>query len=329
VSRAAARLLGRYLLLAGAVVLLNFLIPRLLPGDPLAAGGGEGLDLSQPLPAATRAKLRSYYHLDQPLAGQLGAYLGDLGRGDLGWSIARAAPVRDLLLDRLPWTLGLLGTALLLSAVAGTALGLLAGWVPGSRRDRALVTLTAAVSALPEFLVALGLLLLFAITLHWFPLLGGRTLFATGVDPVAGALDIAWHLTLPAATLVLAGTAGFVLITRDLTAGLRAAPWRAGARGKGLSERQVAFRHVLPNLAAPLLTYLGLRLGGLLGGALVVERVFNVPGLGLLAYESIRARDYPVLQALFLLAGLGVLAANGAVELLYLRLDRRQPARDE
>ncbi len=332
-SRAAARLLLRYLLLAVAVVLLNFLLPRLLPGDPLTAGAAEGLDAGPPLPAAARTQLRAYYHLDAPWPGQLLAYLGDLAHGDLGWSIAWSAPVSTLLRDRLPWTLGLLGTALVLAAGLGTALGLLAGWVPGSRRDRLLVTLTAALSALPEFLVAIGLLVLFGVTLRWFPLLGGRTLFAPySADPLGswpGALDVAWHLVLPATTLVLAGLAGFALIARDVTVGLRDAPWLTVARAKGLSERQIALRHALPNLAGPLLTYFGLRLGALLGGALVVERVFNVPGLGLLAYEAIRARDYPVLQALFLLAGLGVLAVNCAVEFLYLRLARRQPARYE
>ncbi len=332
-ARAVARLLIRYLLLALGVVLLNFLLPRLLPGDPLTVGAAEGLDQGPPLSAAAAAHLRAYYHLDEPLPGQLFAYLGDLAHGDLGWSIARAAPVSDLLLARLPWTLGLLGSALVLSASGGTALGLLAGWVPGSRRDRVLVVLTATLAALPEFLVALGLLLLFAVTLRWFPLLGGRTLFVQyGADALGRgqrALDVAWHLVLPAAALVLAGTAGFALIARDVTAGLRTAPWLTVARAKGLSERQIALRHALPNLAGPLLTYFGLRLGAVFGGALVVERVFNVPGLGLLAYEAIRGRDYPVLQALFLLAGLGVLAANCAVEFLYLRLARRQPARYE
>jgi peptide/nickel transport system permease protein len=324
-----ARLLIRYLLLAGAVVLLNFLLPRLLPGDPLTAGAAEGLDLGPPISAAARGQLRTYYHLDQPLGGQLLAYLGDLAHGDLGWSIGQTAPVAQLLRNRLPWTLGLLLTALGLSASGGTALGLLAGWVPGSRRDRMLVALTAALAALPEFLVAIGLLLVFAITLRWFPLLGGQTLFAPyTADPLAswpGALDVAWHLVLPAAVLVLAGIAGFALITRDVTASLRFAPWVTAARAKGLSEREIAIHHVLPNLAGPLLTYFGLRLGAVLGGALVVERVFHVPGLGLLAYDAIRGRDYPVLQALFLFASLGVLGANYGVELLYLHLARRQP----
>jgi peptide/nickel transport system permease protein len=332
-SRAVARLTLRYALLVGCVILLNFLIPRLLPGDPLNVGAAEGLESAVPLSAAARAQLRAYYHLDAPLPGQFVAYLGDLARGDLGWSIARSAPVGELLLARLPWTLALLLTALLLAAALGTALGLLAGWVPGSRRDRVLVALTAALSALPEFLIAIGLLLVFAITLRWFPLLGGQTPFADyGTGPAAGgraALDIAWHLALPALTLVLAGGAGFVLIARDVTAGITRAPWLTVARAKGLPESRIAWGHMLPNLALPLLTYFGLRLGAVLGGALVVERVFNVPGVGLLGYEAIRARDYPVLQALFLLAGLGVLLANFAVELLYLRLARRQPAAHE
>ena len=331
--RGPVRLILRYLLVTGCIVLLNFGLPRLLPGDPLTGGAAEGLDVGQPLPAAVQAQLRAYYHLDASLPDQLTAYLGDLARGDLGWSIANNAPVSALVGNRLPWTLGLLLTALLLSALAGTALGMLAGWVPGHRRDRIMVAGAATLAALPEFLIAIGLLLVFAIALRWFPLLGGRTLFAPYGADLAGqaraALDIAWHLTLPAAALVLAGTAGFILIARDVTAGIMREAWLATARGKGLAERTVAWRHALPNLLLPLLTYFGLRLGAVLSGALVVERVFNVPGLGLLAYQAIQARDYPVLQALFLLAGLGVLGANLAVELLYLRLARRQPVGPE
>src|SRR5690349_1802716 len=127
--RTVLRLLLRYLVVTGCVILLNFGIPRLLPGDPLNAGGAEGLDGVQPLPAAMQAQLRTTYHLDSPLPDQFGAYLGDLARGDLGWSIAQNAPVNTLLWNRLPWTLGLLLVALLLSAGIGSGLGLLAGWV--------------------------------------------------------------------------------------------------------------------------------------------------------------------------------------------------------
>ncbi|MDP9352121.1 MAG: ABC transporter permease [Chloroflexota bacterium] len=320
-----ARLLVRYTLLAVAVVLLNFLLPRLLPGDPLGASAGEGTDAAVPLSAATRAHLREYYHLDEPLGRQLTSYLGDLARGDLGWSITRPAPVRTLLLARLPWTLGLLLTSVLIAAILGTALGLVAGWFPGSRRDRLLVSVTAALSALPEFLIAIGLLLVFSIALGWFPLLGGQTAFAGYESDAVGrarrVADILWHLTLPASTLVLSAASGFLLITRDTTVGIHRQPWLTTARAKGLRERQVAIGHALPNLAFPLLTFVVLRLGSVLGGALVVERVFGVPGLGFLAFQAIQARDYPVLQALFLVSGLGVLAASFLVELAYLRLD--------
>jgi peptide/nickel transport system permease protein len=322
VGAATLRLAARYLALALALLVLNFALPRLFPGSPLSGGAGAGEDL--PLPAATWARLRSDYHLDDPLVDQFRAYLGDLAHGDLGWSIARPAPVRDLILDRLPWTMGLLATALVVSAVIGTALGLLAGWSAGGAGERVLLTVAGALAALPEFLLAVGLSTVFAVGLDWFPLTGGRTLFAAGSGGFLGAArDVIWHLTLPAVALVLAGASGFLLLARDATAGLRAEAWLATARGKGLAEGAVLRRHALPNLALPLLTFFGLRLGAILGGALVVERVFNVPGLGLLAFEAIRARDYPVLQALFLVSGLGMLVCQFGIEVLTLRAARR------
>ena len=317
------RLLIRHLLLAAAVLLLTFAIPRWLPGEPLGLAAGDGLDA--PPSATARAQLRAAYRLDRPLDEQLWGYFGDLARGDLGWSVAQSAPVRTLIFDRLPWTLGLVGTALILAAAGGTALGLLAGWFAGGRCDRLLRSLAGALAAVPEFLVAIGLLLLFAIRLDWFPLYGGRTPFA---DPAEGlveeAADIVWHLALPAAALVLTGAAGFVLLARDTAAEVRREPWLTAARAKGLREREVVRRHAWPNIALPLLNFFGLRLGALLGGALVVERVFGLPGLGSLAFEAIRARDVPVLQALFLVTGLGMLSAQLAVELVSLRLARRQ-----
>jgi peptide/nickel transport system permease protein len=318
---AVPRLLARYLLLVLALLVLNFTLPRLLPGSPLSGGAEAGADL--PLPAATRAQLRTAYRLDEPIADQFATYLDDLVHGDLGWSIARPAPVRDLILDRLPWTVGLLATSLLLSAILGTALGLLAGWTAGGRGDHLLRALAGLLAAMPEFLIAVGLLAVFAVGLGWFPLTGGRTLFSDGSGGFLGdARDIAWHLTLPAIALVLTGSSAFLLLARDTTAGVRTEPWLVVARGKGLPERQVVRRHALPNLAPPLMTFFGLRLGAILGGALVVERVFNLPGLGLLAFQAIRARDYPVLQALFLVSAFGMLICQFGIDVLVLRATR-------
>lgn len=318
------RLAARYALLAIALVLLNFALPRFLPGSPLS-GSGSGTDM--PLPASTRDHLRGAYHLDEPLSAQFRAYLGDLVHGNLGWSISSPAPVRDLIVDRLWWTVGLVVTALIISALLGTTLGLIAGWSRGGVGDRLLLAVAGSLAALPEFLVAIGLLVGFAVSLGWFPLTGGKTLFA---DPGRGVLsetrDIVWHLTLPATALVLVTTSGFVLLARDTARGLQNEPWLAVARGKGLREREILRRHVLPNLALPLLTFFGLRLGAVLGGALVVERVFSLPGLGSLAFEAIQARDYPVLQALFLVSGIAMLICQFGLELLALHTARRRGA---
>ncbi len=318
-------LLARYLILACLVVLLNFLIPRLMPGDPLAASLNGGLDVAAPITTADRARLQDYYHLNQPISRQFRDYLSDLAHGNLGWSISHSHPVSNLIVQRLPWTLGLMLTSLILASIIGTSVGIAATWFREGRVERGVVSLAAILAAMPEFLVAIMLLLIFAIGLNWLPLGGGRTVFQEYGSGLSGGLarsaDVVRHMILPVLALSLAGAAGFMLISRDAIVGMRHAEWLSLARAKGLRERQVVVRHLLPNVALPLLTFFGLRLGVIFGGALVVERVFNLPGLGQLAFQAVQSRDYPVLQAVFLLSGLGVLAANLCLELIYVRVD--------
>jgi len=321
------RLLTRYALLAAAVLLLNFALPRLLPGDPLDAESGEGMNAAVPtLTAEARAQLRATYGLDRPLADQFVAYVRDLARGDLGWSISEAAPVSRLIAERLPWTLGLMLTSLLVAGGGGVLLGLLGAW-RGGRLDRIVVGVSSALAAIPEFLVAMALLVALAVGGGWFPLHGGRTAFAprpTGPLGLLDALaDITWHLALPTLTLTLASLAAFVLLSRGAAGAVLAAPYLTTARAKGLPEGRVALGHAFPNALLPVLTLLGLRVGQVLGGAIVVERVFSVPGLGRLAFEAVRARDYPVLQAIFLLGSLGVLLVNLLLDLACRRLEPR------
>ncbi len=321
-------LMARYLTLACLLVVLNFLIPRLLPGDPLTASLNGGLDAAAPLSAADRSRLQDYYHLNQPIGQQFAGYVGDLWHGNLGWSISHAHPVSTLIVQRIPWTLGLMLASLLLAAVAGTSAGIAATWFKERRLEQSAVSIAALLAAMPEFLVAIMLLLIFAIGLNWLPLSGGKTVFLqTGPDltgELARAVDVIKHMILPVLALSLAGAAGFLLIARDATLGARNAAWLSLARAKGLHERQVVTRHLLPNVLLPLLTFFGLRLGAIFGGALVVERVFNLPGLGQLAFQAVQARDYPVLQAVFLLSGLAVLFVNLCLELIYLRVDPRE-----
>ena len=313
----------RYALLLAVVVALNFLLPRLLPGDPLDAIGS---DSSAPaLTQTTRMQLRALYHLDEPVTQQFAAYVADLARGDLGWSISRGAPVSQLVAERVPWTLGLVLSAVLLASVSGVLLGVVAAW-RGGPLDELITVLATMLAALPEFVVGIGLLLVLAVGLGWFPLYGGRASFGPVADGAAELLDLAWHVALPILTLVLSGAASFTLLTRGAMRAVLTDSYLVTARGKGLSELRVAFGHALPNAVPPIAALLGVRLGHVLGGALVVERVFAIPGLGLLAFDAIQARDYPVLQAVFLLGSLGMLVANLVVDIARLRQHRPRTA---
>ena len=312
-----AALALRYALLVAAVVALNFALPRLLPGNPLSGATQEGMP---PLSAAQELQLRATYHLDQPPAQQFLTYVADLIHGDLGWSISRSAPVTALIAQRLPWTLSLVVTAVVVGGALGAALGLIAAW-RGGAWDRATLWLSASIGALPEFLLALALLVTLSVGLGWFPLSGGEQPFPS-TDGGALVGDRAAHLALPALTLVIGNLAAFMLLSRAAVRGVRRAPYLTTARAKGLAETQVALRHATPNAVLPVLTLFGVRLGQVLGGAIVVERVFGVPGLGLVAFQAIQTRDYPVLQAIFLLASFGVLLANFVVELVYSRYPR-------
>jgi peptide/nickel transport system permease protein len=319
----------RYLLLAVAAVVLNFALPRALPGDPLGLEGDDGLGAAVSLPAEAQAQLRAYYRLDEPLPAQFGAYVAGIARLDLGWSTSRNAPVAAVIAERLPWTLSLVLTATLVAAVVGAAAGMWAAWRGGTAGR--LVSWGATVLAgLPEFLVAMALLLVFAVWLQVLPLYGVRSPFASYPAGLAGALahagDLAAHLALPVAALAITHSAAFVMVTRAAMSETIASPYVDLARAKGLSERGVALRHALPNALLPVVTLLGLRVGLVFGGAIVVERVFGVPGVGLLAFQAVRARDYPVMQGVFLLASLAVLVAVLVVELLYRRLS---PVSDE
>lgn len=313
-----AHVVARFVGLVLAVVVLNFLLPRMLPGDPLdAAGAGPG-SASPALTTEARANLRASYHLDEPFDRQFAAYVQDLVHGDLGWSISRSEPVSQAIGERLPWTLGLVAAALIVATLAGTALGLIGAW-RGDAAGQLLIDIVTALAAMPEFLVASGVLVIFAVGLRWFPLQGGRAPFGP-TDP----LDVARHLVLPLLSLVVVTTAPFALVTGGSVRALLRDPYLLTARGKGLSEQGVALRHAAPNALLPVLTLFGIRLGQVLGGALVVERVFGVPGVGLLAFDAIGARDYPVLQGVFLLGSLSVLAALFGLELVQWRLDCRR-----
>jgi peptide/nickel transport system permease protein len=293
----------------------NFLLLSAAPGDAVDAylaetGGTAGGD-----------DLRASWGLGDALPARLLAYLLGLLRLDLGWSVAFQRPVLEVLLDRLPNTLLLMGSATAFAFGIGTALGIAAGARPGGWRDRLLSALALVLYATPGFWLGLMLVVLFAVRLAWLPSAGLESVPAE--EGAARVLDIARHLVLPALSLGLVYAGLYLRLAR---AGMVEA-WRQDfvrtARAKGLPRRRIVLRHVARNALLPVVTMLGLQAGSLLGGSVVVESVFAVPGMGRLAAEAVTGRDVPLLLGVILAGTALVIAANLLVDLTYARLDPR------
>jgi peptide/nickel transport system permease protein len=308
---------GQYALVLWVAATLNFALPHLAPGDPVNyLYGGEAGNLTP----EQLADIRADYGLDRNLIEQYGAFWAGLTRGDLGLSVEHNRPVLDVLLDRLPWTLALVGIATALSAGIGTLLGAVAAWRRGSRRDAGLVAGVLALDAMPGFWIGMLLIAVFAVELGWFPSFGAAIITATGAAWLGQVLQ---RLVLPVATITLAALGAIFLLARAAMVSVLDEPFVRLARAKGLTERRVAVRHVLRNALLPVYTNVTLSVGTLLSGAVVVETVFAYPGLGRLIYNAVIARDYPLLQGAFLLVTIGVVAANLVADLSYPLLDPR------
>lgn len=304
------------------VVTIIFLLPRAMPGDPLGAlqdpSSGVFVDDAQ-----TRANLRAYYGLDRPLPTQYAGYLGSLARGDLGWSIARQEPVSSLIGQHLPWTLLLVGVSLTLAAGLSFIAGVAAAWRRGRRSDRTLMTALTALNAVPEYALAVTLLILFGVVVPILPLYGAQTTFAQHGSWLAEIGDVGAHLVLPAAALTLSLMGSKFLLVRNTMVSTLGQDYMVLARAKGLPERMLKYRHAGRNALLPFLTVVGIQAGFAVSGAIFVESVFAYPGMGSLILSAVETRDYPVLEASFLVLASVVLAVNVALEFVYTRVDPR------
>ncbi len=315
-------LVASYLATVFLLVTLNFLLPRMLPGQPLEA-------LSDPRSATyigddeRRAEVLSYYGLDRPLAQQYGSYLAELARGDLGTSIRHNAPVSRLMFERLPWTLLLGSTALALATLGGMLAGIHSGWRRGRSGDRGLFALFVAFDNVPVFFLASAAAYLLAVQLGWFPLSGARTPFSGSWAPWRQALDIAHHLVLPAAVLALQFAAFEYLVMRAGMIGELGSDHLRLGRAKGMPDRVLKYRYAARNALLPAVSVLALQAGFVLTAAIFVETVFAYPGLGRLMFEAVGSRDYPTMQGVFLLVTVLVLSANLMADLTLRRLDPR------
>lgn len=304
-----------------ALVALNFLLPRLMPGDPISALYTEGT-ASYVQDGGQREALRAYYGLDEPLGAQFVAYATGLLQGDLGTSIRYQVPVSELIAERLPRSLLLMGTAFVLGTGLGVLAGAAAGWRRGRRLDRGLLVGFIGLRNFPVFFLGSIALYVFAVRLEWFPLSGSSTPFTT-LDPLARAGDVAWHLALPAAVLATEFATGqFLLMRAGMVSELGSDHLLAG-RAKGLRDRVLKYRYAARNALLPVASLMAIHVSAMVTFTILVETVFRYEGLGRLVFDAIRYRDYPTLQGCFLLLTLMVVTANFLADLAYRRLDPR------
>jgi len=312
VARAAAIALG--------VAVASLLLLRLLPGDAVESsfGGAEGTPIPRPIAAEARAALG----LDRPFPEQAIAWARGVTHGDLGKSLADGRPVTRRIAERIPATLLLQGAALGLALALAVPLGALLAWRAGSPVDRAARLALLAAFAVPGFWVAVLLQGWLAVRWGWLPMQGMAS--ATGAGGNGGAaLDLARHLVLPTVCLALPQ---FAFVARFARAAVLEVLGREAvrtARAKGLAEGTLLRRHALRQAVAPLLTLTGMALPALVGGSIVIETIFSWPGLGRLFHDAVQQRDYPVIQALMLLAGAATVAGNLLANRLTAAVDPR------
>jgi peptide/nickel transport system permease protein len=300
------------------VVVLNFLLLQLAPGDAATVLAGE----AGGAPPEYVEQLRARFGLDKPVIVQLGLYLKNILLLDLGFSFRNNAPVLGLILDRLWPTLLLMGATLVVSVGGGVVLGVIAALGVRTWRDH-LISITAVIAyATPLFWIGLMLILVFSIRLDWFPTSGMEDVVAFH-EGWARVVDIAHHLVLPTITLSLFYLALYTRLMRATVLEQRGAEYATTARAKGLTERAITVRHVLRNALLPVITMAGVQVGALLGGSVVVETVFAWPGLGQLAYQSLFARDFNLLLGIFFLSACLVVVVNIIVDVIYVLLDPR------
>ncbi len=298
------------------ILLVGFALIELAPGDPVVALAGESGD------EAYYAFFRERFGLDRPLPERFLTWAGNILRGDFGISYVQGRPVIDIILERLPPTLLLTSVALVISGVAGVALGTFAATRRGRLPDVGIQVVTLAVDAAPIFWLGQLALLVFALGLGLFPVQGMSTA-ATPDGTVAGIIDLLHHLALPALILSIGEIAVVARMTRIGLIDELSQDYVRTARAKGLDERRVVFRHAIRRALIPVATVIGGRIGHLCSGAVIIETIFGWPGLGRMLVLAMQTRDMPIIMGTFLVISFTVIIANVLTDLSYGWLDPR------
>ncbi|RWR27699.1 ABC transporter permease [Sinirhodobacter populi] len=301
------------------IIVVCFVLLKLTPGDLVDVMAGESGGATEEY----IAELRAAYGLDVPVWEQFRSYVWNALHFDFGYSFRQSAPVLDLILDRVPATLFLSMTALIIALVGGVTLGAIAARKRGSWIDEAISVFSTIGFAIPLFWVGLMFIVIFSIRLRWLPSSGMVTVGADHAGWLATAADIGSHMVLPALTLSLFYLSIYVRLTRSAVLEVQELDFVRTARAKGLSEARITLRHVLRNALLPIVTITGLQLGSVFSGTIVIETVFGWPGIGRLANDAVASRDLQLLLGVFLFSTLMVVLINLAVDLIYVILDPR------
>lgn len=264
------------------------------------------------------------FGLDKSLGDQFWRYIVNASKGDLGLSFSYFPhPVRDIIIEALPWTLFVLSASITLQVIIGYFLGVASAWKAGTRIDAALQTVSLALFSMPLFWVAMVLLYVFGFQLRWLPLSGAYTIGDIYSSLAEQAGDILRHAVLPILSLTVAQYASYQLILRNNMVGVLNEQYILTAEAKGLSDRTIKHKHAARNALLPMLTFLSLSFAMSISGSVFVESIFSYPGIGKLIYDSVVSRDYPMLQGCFLVFSVVVITANFLVDIAYWFLDPR------
>ena len=296
------------------VSIINFTILHLAPGDPAHVMGGE-----RDVPPEYYVALREKMGLDKPIWQQLLIYMSNVLKGDLGYSWINKRPVLDIIFERFPATILLMGTSVVLAIVLGTLIGVLSSSRPYSRLDNVNTVLSLVGYSIPNFWLGLMLIIVFGVWLRWLPI-SGMTSLTTEKNYI---IDVISHMILPAACLTTQNIGYYVRLSRTSMLEVLKLDYITTARAKGCKERTVLFKHALRNALLPIVTSAGFELGFVIAGSSVTETVFGWPGVGMLMIRSIYYRDYPVLLGIFLIISLFVTITNFITDISYAYLDPR------
>jgi peptide/nickel transport system permease protein len=303
-----------------AIVLLNFVLFRMMPGSP------DRILLKNPnLDPSVIAAVRAKWGLDKPLLpDQLVDFVESTFTGDLGYSFKfRGLPVTEVIAQRVWPTVLLVGLGEIVSIIVGLAIGAYTGWRRGGTADRVGNGLSLIFYSMPYFVIGMPLIIIFAAGLHWFPTSGMGSIGGGNKSLVDGLVDLGRHLALPLTTVSLGLIGGYSILMRSAIIETRTEDYITTARAKGLPDGRILRAHAFPNALLPMVTLIAINLGYVIAGAITAEVVFSWPGLGTLTVNALSARDYPVLQGIFLLLATSVVVANLLADIAYGFLDPR------